>query len=208
MSRITEEGKIKQNRYERTGGFIKTRELDSMGTSSMIRDWKTGELVYLLSQGERDLYYTFRFNPLVKNVFTQVRLVLEETNYIARRFHVRPASNGKRSMTTDFLVEFMDGRKIAVSYKNSEKDIEDRRTLEKLNIEKVYWEQIEIPYLICFRKDINPILVDNIRLVVPFFREESIYDDLTMVRHLIATHQLEVDMETEDLNFRKILQGL
>lgn len=208
MSRITEEGKIKQGRYDKVGGFIKSREMNSMGTSTMLRDWKTGELVYLLSQGERDLYYTFRFNRLVKNVFTQVRLDLKETNYIASRFRVRPAGNGRRSMTTDFLVSFLDGRRIAVSYKNSEKDLENRRTLEKLNIEKVYWEQHGVPYAICFRRNINPVLVDNIRLVVPFYEKESAYDDLTMIRHLIATYQLDVDMETEDLNFRHLFREL
>ncbi len=208
MSRITEEGKRKQNRYNQIGGFIKNREMDSMGTSTMMRDWKTGDIVYLLSQGERDLYYQFRFNPLVEEVYTQVRLEKEETNHIARLFRVKPANGGRTSMTTDFLLKLKNGKSIAVSYKDNEKELDDSTTLIHLNIEKEYWRRRGVPYLICFRKDINPVLVDNIRLVVPFYSRKSVYDDLTYIRHMIATHQMNVDMEKQDLNFMKIREEL
>ena len=208
MSRITEEGKRKQGRYNQVGGFIKTREMDSMGTSTMTRDWITGEVVYLLSQGERDLFYLFRFNPLIEDVYTQVRLEIEETNYIAKLFGVKPSNGGRSSMTTDFLLKLKNGKHIAVSYKDNEKELDNRTTLIHLNIEKEYWKRKGVPYLICFRKDINPVLVDNIRLVVPFYRREKVYDELTMIRHLIATHQMNVDMETQDLNFMKIRDEL
>lgn len=40
--------------------YITTSEFNSLGTTSVIRDWKTGRDVHCMSQGEMLLYYILR----------------------------------------------------------------------------------------------------------------------------------------------------
>ena len=87
MPRITEEGKLKQNRGTGTGAdyipWIRAREFNSKGTASTFADYKHGREIQVLSQGELYYYYLLRWQDDVVDIREQYPLDFEETIKIA-----------------------------------------------------------------------------------------------------------------------------
>jgi hypothetical protein len=57
---------------------------------------------------------------------------------------------------------------VARTYKRS-CDLSDVRTLQKLEIERVYWRLKGIDWAIMTEKEINPIVIGNVAFVKPFY---------------------------------------
>ena len=51
--------------------YITTSEFNSRGTTSVIKDWKTGRGVHCLSQGETLWYYILRWDDNQRTVSTR-----------------------------------------------------------------------------------------------------------------------------------------
>ncbi len=218
MPVITERGKIKQLRG--TGSeasykpWILTRELNSTGTTANIIDWKHGRSVQLLSAGEEMYYYYIRWDDAVQDIREQFPLDLETTNKIAAQFGIR---HPRGTMTTDMLVTYPADRYVAYSVKDKREDVdyelaktdEDRkraiRTAEKLFVEKYYWTELGVEWKLVFKEDLNPVFVDNIRRSVVYYDEKSVHDDVSKIKHLIATKQIEVDMNAP-INYQDLIR--
>ena len=73
-------------------------------------------------------------------------------------------------MTTDFYVISKDANSItyqlALQAKYS-KDLDDTRTIEKLELERRYWEQKDVDFRIITEKDIPRAVTDNIKWLYP-----------------------------------------
>ncbi|MGU3550503.1 TnsA endonuclease N-terminal domain-containing protein [Enterobacter hormaechei] len=70
-------------------------------------------------------------------------------------------------MTTDFLLTCSDGKRIwyeAVTVKPSEK-LSDKRTAEKLDIERVWWELLGVPFHVFCLSELNQIKSKNIQWI-------------------------------------------
>lgn len=116
---------------------IKTSQFNSIGTTTVITDWETGRGVHCLSQGEALWYYILRWDDENINIQEQFPLNMKKINKIFEQLGLSKIKNPKFIMTTDFLVTKRDGSKIAYSVKNDRKL--NRRTLELLTVEKIYW---------------------------------------------------------------------
>lgn len=110
--------------------------------------------VHLMSNLELKAYYLLRRNKQVKEVFEQYPLALRRTILICEGMDIThprdPQSGEKIVMTTDFLVAVRVGEKIkfkALAVKHSE-DLKNQRVLEKLKIEKEYWNELGVPWCI------------------------------------------------------------
>lgn len=114
--------------------YISTAKLNSLGTTSVIKDWKTGRGVHCLSQGEAYWYYILRWDDNNIDIREQYPLEQSETTKIAMEHGFRPAQNGTIMMTTDFLVTKADGTFHAYSVK-ADRDLSER-TLQLLCVEK------------------------------------------------------------------------
>lgn len=163
---------------------IKTSQFNSIGTTTVITDWKTGRGVHCLSQGEALWYYILRWDDENINIQEQFPLNMKKINKIFEQLGLSKIKNSKFIMTTDFLVTKRDGSKIAYSVKNDRKL--NRRTLELLTVEKIYWMTQNIQYKLLFKEDVNRILSDNIRLIVEFYNPERVVDDVSKAKHLLA----------------------
>ena len=97
--------------------FITTSEFNSLGTTAVIRDWKTGRGVHCLSQGEVLWYYILRWDDKNLDIREQIPLNMNEIKKIADSLNVDVPKAGAFIMTTDFLAERIDGA-IAYSIKN------------------------------------------------------------------------------------------
>ena len=52
----------------------------------------------------------------------------------------------------------------------------------------------------------NVVFAENIRQVCAFYDKSSVFDEMSLLKHLIATKKIKVDMESEPLNFRYLLE--
>ena len=190
MPRISEEGKLRQNRGTGTGAdylpWIKAREFNSKGTASTFADYKHGREIQVLSQGELYYYYLLRWQDDVVDIREQYPLVLELTTAICKREGIRHPNNGKTRMTTDFLVTKSDNTLEAYSIKNSKKDLENTRTLEKIYIEKLYWESFNVKFFIKYKEDVNFTLFQNIRDIVSCYDIKNVHNDFDVIRYKLA----------------------
>ena len=90
MSRITEKGKLRQNRgtghHETYKPWIMAAEFNSQGTCSEIVDWKHGRSIQLLSQGEAAAYYLLRWNDDIDDIREQYPLEIKTTLLLAKEY--------------------------------------------------------------------------------------------------------------------------
>lgn len=209
---ISEEGRIREGRGRGAGPsyqpWIKIRDLNSTGTASSFPDWKHGRMIQLLSQGELWWYLLLRWNDSVSDIREQYPLDIDITTSIARELGFRPAQNGRKRMTTDFLVTMTDGSYKAFSVKADRASVKSsRRMLELQAIESMYWKQYDIPWKILYKEDLNAMEVRNIRDVVSYYSKDEVHDSFSLIRHLIAHKLITVDM-TQEIDYTAILHSL
>lgn len=181
-----------------TSPILKRLNLIVLGTTTVITDWKTGRGVHCLSQGEALWYYILRWDDENINIQEQFPLNMKKINKIFEQLGLSKIKNSKFIMTTDFLVTKRDGSKIAYSVKNDRKL--NRRTLELLTVEKIYWMTQNIQYKLLFKEDVNRILSDNIRLIVEFYNPERVVDDVSKAKHLLAIKKVHADLSSRALD--------
>ena len=221
MPRITEAGKRREGRGKGHGAnykpWIKIREFNSAGTAANVVDWKHGRTTQLLSQGEEWYYYVLRWDDNVTDIREQFPLFEpEDTVRIADAFGFRHPKDRNTTMTTDMLVDYADGHQEAVSIKDSRKDVDYKlaktefemnramRTAEKLLIEKKYWAEKGIIWKLLYKEDLDPQYVNNIRRIVVYYDENKVHDDISRVKHLIATKQITVDL-FKPIDYRELV---
>ena len=175
--------------------FITTSEFNSIGTTTVIRDWKTGRGVHCLSQGEMYWYYLLRWDDNNIDIREQYPLNREETLAIADKLGVKHPGNNDYIMTTDFLVTKSDNTFHAYSIKTSRDSLKDR-DLEILCIEKMYWKSKNIKYSLLFKTDANTIMVHNIRRIVEFYDNNSVFDNISRIKHDIAIKKINIDLSS------------
>ena len=197
--RISEKTKKIRKMGEGTGKdykpYITTSEFNSMGTTSVIKNWKTGRGVHCLSQGEMLWYYILRWDDENIDIREQYPLDYIKTCKIAERFGFK---NPQHIMTTDFLVTKADGKSVAYSVKTNS-DLK-KRQLELLCIEKYYWISRGVDYQLLLKTDANRTLAGNVRLVTEFYDADRVFDEISAIKHKIAIKEYPVDMESELLD--------
>lgn len=209
MKRISETGKQREGRGLGTGAeykpYIQGREFNSLGTCSTPIDWKTGRTIELLSQGEKAVWYLLQWEDDVADILEQYPLDLRKTVTLAEEYGIRHPKDKSTRMTTDFLVVLKNGSRQAVSVKSSEKDLQNKRTIEKMFLEKKYWENEGVQYGVILKSTVNMVKVNNIRMVTEFYDARNVFDEVSTLKHLIARKIILVDLDKEPLDYQKIL---
>ncbi len=212
---LSYEGKIKQSRGiidlkhpENYKPWILTREcFKGEGTRHQVADlFYKNRTIHLMSGLEKDVYYTLRSNQNVLELFEQFPLLpLCKTKDLCAQHDIRhprnPFTRKDVVMTTDFLLIVKDKngdkRWLACAVKHSS-DIEDKpinkRTKEKLFIEKEYWASMGVKWCVITEKDINKTYVKNIILCRSGFSglgENTVYD---AIKFLIIQKKIDINM--------------
>lgn len=155
--------------------WILTRELTGAPSrKARVKSLRTGRVHHLLSDLEKKIYFQLDWLDNVYDIREQFPLLPNtETIRISEEYGLRhpiyPYTSLPIVMTTDFLVtKVLDGSKkyVAICAKYS-RDLEKPRTLEKIHIEKKYWEIKGVDFRIFTEKNIDIILLKNIL----FFRD-------------------------------------
>ncbi len=169
-----------QNEHDEYLPWLTPRDVPGRGRPSRHKGWKTGRPHYLLSKLEKRYHNTLEWSKIVTDIREQYPLLqLEETLDIAKQCGFdHPAIQNKNDpkirdpivMTTDFLITLMiDGKRVerarTVKYAD---DLQSPRVLQKLEIERRYWEARGISWGIVTEHEIPGVLADNVEILYPF----------------------------------------
>lgn len=164
---------IQEGRGKGTGAnykpWYKVSDVPSLGR--VHRPWgiKASRQHHFLSDNEYFAFHLFEWNDSIVDIREQFPLLDRgETVEIAARHGIKhpvdPQSGALWVLTTDFVltVKTKDGvNLIARSVKQSE-SLNNRRTIEKLDIERLYWERREVDWKILTEQQLKNQFTANL----------------------------------------------
>ena len=155
--------------------WLQVQDVPSQGLATRILGWKTARVHHFLSNFELNYFYVLEWSPVVCDIREQYPLLpLEETIAIAQQRGIRHPEDPKTKepvvMTTDFLltVRLKIGVTDLARTVKSVKDLQSERTLEKLEIERRYWQLRDIDWGIVTEHEIPETLAKNVEWLHPF----------------------------------------
>lgn len=145
--------------------FFHVRDVPSLGRSAIDLGLKTGRNHHYLSDIEYAYHVLAEYSIHVTDIREQFALLpWDETQQIAEELGIRhpcyPGTTTPIVITTDIVLttQVAENQTIALSIKLSDEielgNPKAQRTLEKLLIEKTYWERRSIPWLLCTEKQL------------------------------------------------------
>ena len=168
---------------------------------------RTVPRIYRFMSGlEADAFVIYDTMPDVSDILEQYYNTLEETLEISDLLHVKHPFSGKyyNPVTTDLLVHKGDCW-IARAIKSS-RDLENERTLEKLEIERVYFSRRNIDWKIVTEKQLNRDLVQNLIWLWYCELPENIFPDHSL---LLEAEVVFLDRYSQELHpFPSLLNRL
>lgn len=168
IARKIREGRGKGN-FSNYKPWLTIHDVPSQGVVTRILGWKSGRLHHYLSEHfELAHHYQMEWSLEVIDIREQFALLpLEKTLYIAEKLGVKhpidPKTKHPVVMTTDMLLTIKNGDDInfvAHSIKPISKL--NKRVLEKLEIEKQFFKDQGINWMLITEKQINYDLVKNV----------------------------------------------
>lgn len=201
--------RIREGRGQRTGSdyqpWLRVQDVPSRGLSHRIRGWKTEREHHCLSNLELNYFWLLEWAPQVSDIREQYPLLpQDETLSIAQRLGVRHPTDPKTKdpivMTTDFVVTVRQGL-MTVDYARALKctaDLQSPRVLEKLEIERQFWQARAIPWAIVTERDIPLILAKNVKLLHDYLdisdRVALSAEDIQEVEKALAIQVKEISL--------------
>lgn len=212
-TRISDKTRIRRGlgvgEKEAYSSFIKPRDFSSNSRVHRLMGHIIKRMFVLLSDLERSFFYYFDFCDNIKDIREQYPLLpLEHTKMIATECQIKHPQNEKGDdvvMTTDLLITIQhDGREelIAISIKPSAKL--NKRTIEKMQIEKKYWNDQDVKWIVLTEKQINKIQNNNINFLRDFFNKESIEHDYSN----LILNSLKEQVENKDTVVRDFIASM
>lgn len=159
--------------------WLTIQDVPSQGLATRAQGWKTGREHHLMSKGELHYFLALEWSPIALDVREQFPLLpLDDTRAIAREYGFRhptdPKSREQIVMTTDFLVTVDCGDRTEYRARAIKRraDLADRRTLEKLEIERAYWRGQGVDWGVVTEDELPMALVSNVEWL-HFFRDAT-----------------------------------
>ena len=169
------DSKLKQGRGQGHGEdyqpFLTVRDVPSQGLSHRVKGYKSNRVHHLLSNLEKGYFLLLEWSSDVVEIREQYPLPLEQTLAIAERLGLKHPAHPKTKeptvMTTDFRIDVLDvtGTSLHARSIKSSQDLGNKRTIEKLEIERTYWSERKVPWGLVTERDIPRALVDNIEWI-------------------------------------------
>ncbi len=204
--------------------FINPRDFSADSRVHRIMGQIIARLYVLLSDLERSFFFYFDFcfggnDDVVTDIKEQYPcLPLTQTQSIAAECQIKHPHNKKGEdviMTTDMILTIQRHDReetVAVSVKPSSKL--NKRTIEKMQIEKRYWNDHDVKWVLLTERQINKIQNNNIVFLRDFFKKESIESDhspqiLSELQARIHATDLSIDAFISDVSRKlKITEGV
>lgn len=154
--------------------FIFIQELSSSGESVRVLGSVTGRTHHLLSGIELAAFTIFDWHRATLDIREQFPLPIEDTLNICNQLGIKhPQIRGNlRVVTTDFLIDLSNRKPLALAVK-SVSSLSDVRTIEKLQIEKTYWENQGIEWRLFTDHEVSKQLKENLLWLRPMLNEDN-----------------------------------
>lgn len=155
--------------------WLTVRDVASSGRSHRIFGHKSQRTHHLLSDLELAVFLLLEWKTDTVDIREQFPLRLRETSMLAEEAGIaHPSVRGEyQVMSSDFLVITQDKSLpkfvLQVKYASA---LQDRRTTEKLEIERRYWQGKKIPWFLVTEREIPASFFDNINWLYPAKRDE------------------------------------
>jgi hypothetical protein len=149
--------------------WLRVQDVKSKGVRSQVSGLKSGRIHHTLSALETEFFYLAEYSDSVVDIREQFPLFpLNLSQKIAKSLGIKhpshPQSGEPIIMTTDFLITRKVNQKItyeAVSVKPINES-NNLRVLEKLEIERVWWSLLDIPFYFFVGSETTRIQSNNI----------------------------------------------
>lgn len=200
--RSTTENVIKQRIKEGRGKgklkeykpWLNIQDVPSTGQVNRKTSWTTGREHQLMSELELHYLFVFDWMPFIVEIREQFPLLPHgDTLVIAEELGIQhptdPSTNEPIVVTTDFVITVEEGGMLtdrAVAIKPA-RELQNPRVIEKLEIERVYWQTVGVHWCIGTERDLDMVFVRNVQLL---------HDYRQLHASTLSTGQLE-DIVTE-----------
>lgn len=160
--------------------FIYTRDVSSLGRSHRLPGSKCPRLHHLLSDLELAVFLMLDWSPKVLDIREQFPMRVDDTVRISMELGIPHASfkGTPQVLSSDFLVDFdnPDMPMMAFQAKYST-DLRKPETIERLMLEKRYWEEKGIPWKLVSEKELSRPVQTNIQWLYPANAEKDVPSD-------------------------------
>lgn len=210
-SETTIENRLKQGRGMGQGAnynpWLHIQDVPSQGLASRIKGWKTRRVHHLLSELETSYFYVLDWSLPVLDIREQFPLLpLEETLAIAEQCGVAypadPRTKEPVVMTTDFVVtvrQSVGSIEQARTVKYAQ-DLQSKRNLEKLEIERCYWQRRNIDWGIVTEREVSKTLAENIKWLHPYLDLNDLpQSDITRITMVMTPLVLQAKDSLADI---------
>lgn len=164
--------------------WLTIQDVPSQGQVNRVLGWKTKRIHHLLSQNELRYFYLLEWSLEVADIREQFPLwPHSDTEKIADDLsfkHPESPGGGIVIMTTDFLITLETGEQLARTVKMMS-DLKKPRVIEKLEIEREYWQDRRVNWGIIIADDLPLDFCHNI---------EWIHSHLDYDRNIFAEDRL------------------
>ena len=149
--------------------WVEVSDFSSQGKCHRIAGLKTGRVHHFLSDIELNLFHLLEHSSIVCDIREQYPLKRDITLSISAEIGVKhpvyPGTKIPTVMTADFLVIFEENgeKSVRVFSCKDDADLENFRTLEKLELERKYFEQHGILYHLVVASQLPKNKVKNLK---------------------------------------------
>ena len=157
--------------------FIYTRDVSSLGRSHRLPGSKTRRLHHLLSDLELAIFLILEWSPLITDIREQFPMRVEDTVRIAEEMGIpHGAYQGTpQVLTSDFLVDSADPHRPLFAIQGKYRaDLQRPEVIERLELERRYWQEKEVPWVIITECEIQRDVFSNIQWLYPAQAEDDI----------------------------------
>lgn len=190
--------------------FMFVRDVPSSGTSNTVKSRKTGRVHHYLSRQELKVHLLAEYSTEVIDIREQFPLLpWSETQSIANKLDIKhpkyPGTTTPIVITTDLVLTMKrpDGVELVAICVKQTKDFKPR-SLEKLLIERLYWNRRGIRWVLATEQNIPHMRAENLR-----FFEMALNDDRTNKCDINSVHfsQEFERNHSPSLSFNEILES-
>lgn len=161
--------------------WLTVRDVPSRGLSHRVFGHRSQRIHHLLSKLELAVFLILEWQPTTLDIREQFPLQLDATLELAKQHGIAhpPKTGEAQVMTSDFLVDTSHPKipKFVIQAKYAE-ELAKPRVIEKLELERRYWQQKGIPWFLVTERDISSTAFRNIECLYPAQRDEIDLSDL------------------------------
>lgn len=174
------ENRFKEKRGTGSGSeyipWVNIHDFPSNGRSSRLLGIKTNRVHHFLSDLEESFFYLCEWDDRIIDIREKFPLDRTVTFELAEKFNINhPMTTDKalNVITVDFLLTYkstssLGGKLVAVDVIPS-KQLDKRSVIELIELKRRYWSSENTPYYIFTEKEINKVVVENIKWIHQFY---------------------------------------